>query len=373
MANIVLKRLNQKQRIEARKAAEDSIRLSVGERPNREDFEHKTLDKYPPAVIYTVLVLLAIALLMAFLISAFRMYHIGQTSAYATIANVTISRINGVAVTILAETSAIVSLVALAILPKAKKEVLYLSAFGSILLAYAGNYFVVIYGNEVTWWEWLETLLPPTLTLSLSYILKETFLELVQRRHETNILYTEALGKWELSVGNPQDHFEFQSYYADAIWDMLINVNDTGRGKTERMAILSRATHELKTRLVWREMQADNWFDSDTVQAVQSDAIEQPIEQYIEQKPVVQNTPQTASIGASASLLDVQKEVTHRSIGFVQSIQSDKSKPEQIADILRENPSLKNLSYGELLQHPLVSSITSSKGTISSAYKLLDE
>lgn len=60
-----------------------------------------------------------------------------------------------------------------------------------------------------------------------------------------------------------------------------------------------------------------------------------------------------------------------RPIGF--SLNTGTSKPEQVAVILRSDPSLASKSYSDILKDERIAAITSSKGTISTAFTLFNQ
>lgn len=101
---------------------------------------------------------------------------------------------------------------------------------------------------------------------------------------------------------------------------------------------------------------------------------------------MVQNTVQNKSGNVQAtSSNNVQSVQTASNAGFAHIAQvnnerkmnalnvQDKSKPEQIAEILNANPNLQGMSYSRLLGHPEIAEITTSKGTISAAISLLKD
>jgi hypothetical protein len=175
----------------------------------------------------------------------------------------------GLALIVLAETGQIVATLALAIFGTSRfaRTLLILSAIVFTCIALAGN------GEEAKPWQsgglfvWLEAYAPPILVLSMSYILKERFLEEIVRRHTDTMAYQEALVVWLERTRDPEQHPEWSNAYANALRDTI-----------RKMASRSSLTRELVNTWdidAWRErvtheMRADSWYEAPQVLPVSS-------------------------------------------------------------------------------------------------------
>ena len=70
--------LTQEERQLARSAAEEAVMRDIGERPQREQFNQHTAQRYPPTVTRLITGLCIALLLAAFTPSAIRLYVIGS-------------------------------------------------------------------------------------------------------------------------------------------------------------------------------------------------------------------------------------------------------------------------------------------------------
>jgi hypothetical protein len=103
----------------------------------------------------------------------------------------------------------------------------------------------------------LEAMLPPLLTLSTAYVLKELLLNIIEQRHTDQNAYEFVLMEWERSTVNPEQHPQFVQAYANELRDALIKSNR--RRKVAREMMEQLASVEWKT-LVKRELQTEEWF-----------------------------------------------------------------------------------------------------------------
>ena len=251
--------LTQQQRLEARKKAIEVIEALAGEKPERELFKNAAISKYPHWITALVTVLSIIVLLTAFLLSAMRLYHIGYATFYETLAHDLMSTVAGFAIVLLSEAAAVLFTIALSVIgqTQTQKRILLASIAGTAALALSGNYYVALHEHELTIFNVLEAMLPPLLTLSTAYVLKELLLRVIEQRHADQLAYEQALSDWQRSTANPDQHPHFVQAYANELRDALIKVN--GRRKVAKEAIeqLSKAAWRV---LVKRELQTEEWF-----------------------------------------------------------------------------------------------------------------
>jgi hypothetical protein len=251
--------LTQQQRLEARQKAIKVIEALAGEKPKREHFKNSTISKYPHWITGIVVVLSLVVLFTAFLLSAMRLYHIGYQTFYKSVQDNLSSTVAGFAIVLLSEAAAVLFTIALSLIgqSKAQSRILALSIAGTAALALSGNYYVALDGNDLTVFSVLEAMLPPLLTLSTAYVLKELLLNIIEQRHTDQNAYEFVLMEWERSTVNPEQHPQFVQAYANELRDALIKSNR--RRKVAREMMEQLASVEWKT-LVKRELQTEEWF-----------------------------------------------------------------------------------------------------------------
>ena len=251
--------LTQQQRLEARQKAIRFIESMAGEKPKREHFRNSMVSKYPHWITGIVVALSLVVLFTAFVLSAMRLYHIGYSTFYETLANDLSSTIAGFAIVLLSEAAAVLFTIALSVIGKSRtqKQILVASITGTAALALSGNYYVALHGNELTVFSVLEAMLPPLMTLSTAYVLKELLLNIIEQRHADQIVYEAALMEWERSAANPDQHPQFVQAYANELRDALVKSNRRRKATREIMEQLSNADWKI---LVKRELQTEKWF-----------------------------------------------------------------------------------------------------------------
>jgi hypothetical protein len=253
--------LTQQQRLEARQKAIRVIEALAGEKPKREHFKNTSISQYPQWITGIVVVLSLVVLFTSFLLSAMRLYHIGYATFYKTLANDLSSTIAGYAIVLLSEAAAVLFTIALSVIGQSKtqKRILSASIAGTAALALSGNYYVALHSNDLTVFSVLEAMLPPLLTLSTAYVLKELLLNIIEQRHADQNAFALALLEWEQSIANPEEHPKFLQAYANELRDALVKSNR--RRKATREAMEQLANTDWKT-LVKRELQTEDWFDT---------------------------------------------------------------------------------------------------------------
>jgi len=251
--------LTQQQRLDARKKAIKVVEVFAGEKPKHANFKNTTISKYPHWITGIVVALSFIVLLTAFLLSAMRLYHIGYLTFYETLENELSSKIAGIAIVLLSEAAAVLFTIALSVIGQSQtqKRVLSLSMAGTAALALSGNYYVALAETQLTVFTVLEAMLPPLLTLSTAYVLKELLLTIIEQRHNDQNAYELSLIDWEQAIANPEDHPKYLQAYANELRDSLIKANRRKKATKEILPELSKSDWRA---LVKRELQNEDWY-----------------------------------------------------------------------------------------------------------------
>jgi hypothetical protein len=253
-----LRPLTQEQRQSAWQAAQAAVIRAAGGRPNREHFSHTTTTKYPPAVTRLIVSLCLILLLAAFTPSAIRLFVIGSQTFSQAVPNSMAVTAVGLATVLSAEVGQVVFSLALATLGTSQSaRRLLLGSMGiSTTLALVGNIQVALPGHSSSPFAWLEAIAPPLIVLSTAYVLKEQILEAIEQRHINERVYQQALSVWQETAAAPEKHPQWPTFYANALRDALRQAN------ARRQEALSSLTTADWRALVYRELQADHWYQN---------------------------------------------------------------------------------------------------------------
>lgn len=251
-----IRSLTQEERQTARASAHDAIFRVIGSRPERSQFEHHTVSKYPPRVTRMITALCLLLLVAAFTPSAIRLYTIGSQTFGATINNTVAMRLVGLATVLSAETGQVVFSLALATLGTTRpaRRLLYTSALIATLIALVGNIQIALPGHVSSPFAWFEAIAPPLLVLSTAYVLKEQMLDNIQERFAAERLFQEALSVWSNQVNDPESHKHWNQVHANAIRDTLSKANNRRRD-----ALVAMTDSDWRAA-VWRELSADSWY-----------------------------------------------------------------------------------------------------------------
>jgi hypothetical protein len=130
-----------------------------------------------------------------------------------------------------------------------------------LAMALVGNW-TVVRPHDV--FSFLEAVIPVFAVLFIAFIGERIILEALETRHANERAYQEALHSWQVASNTPEQHPRYMSALANALRDALKNANSEGSGATQRKALMSAFTVEHWKPLVWREMQADQWYAADT-------------------------------------------------------------------------------------------------------------
>jgi len=260
-----IKPLTQEERQLARSAAQEAVQREIGDRPNRGYFNHHAARRYPPGVTKLINVLCIVLLLAAFTPSAIRLYVIGSETFGAAVSFELAMVAVGIATVLTAEIGQVVFSLALATLGTSKgaRRLLYTSMGIATAIALVGNVQVALPGHIDSPFAWLEAIAPPLLVLSTAYVLKEQMLESIEMRHANERAYQEAVNEWQRSAINPGAHPHWMQFYANAIRDAL------RKGNSRRREAVEALTNGDWRALVYRELQADNWYETPEIPAAQ--------------------------------------------------------------------------------------------------------
>ncbi|MBE2267032.1 MAG: hypothetical protein IAE80_02285 [Anaerolinea sp.] len=253
-----IKPLTQEERQLARSAAAEAVMRDIGERPDRERFNHHAAHRYPPMVTKLISGLCIALLLAAFTPSAIRLYVIGSSTFGAAVPYELAMIAVGIATVLTAEVGQVVFSLALATLGTSKgaRRLLYGSMGIATGIALIGNVQVALPGHLESPFAWLEAIAPPLLVLSTAYVLKEQLLEAIELRHANERAYQEAINDWQRATINPEAHNRWMQFYANALRDALRKVNSRKR------EVLETLSHADWRALVYRELQADDWYET---------------------------------------------------------------------------------------------------------------
>ena len=253
-----IKPLNQEERQLARSAAAEAVMRDIGERPQRDHYNQHAAYRYPPMVTKLISGLCIALLLAAFTPSAIRLYVIGSSTFGAAVPYELAMVAVGIATVLTAEVGQVVFSLALATLGTSKgaRRLLYGSMGIATGIALIGNVQVALPGHLESPFAWLEAIAPPLLVLSTAYVLKEQILESIEMRHSNERAYQEAVNDWQRSAINPEAHPRWVQFYANAIRDAL------RKGNSRRREALEVLTNGDWRALVYRELQADNWYET---------------------------------------------------------------------------------------------------------------
>lgn len=270
-----LKPLTQEERQNAQIAAQQAVMRAVGDRPRREAFDRHTASRYPPSVTKLINALCIVLLLAAFTPSAIRLFVIGsETFGVAVPDNLAMVAV-GVATVLTAEIGQVVFSLALATMgtTPAARRLLYASMGIATAIALVGNVQVALPGHMHSPFAWLEAIAPPLLVLSTAYVLKEQILDAIETRHANERAYQEAVNLWQSATADPESHPHWMQFYANALRDAIRKANNRRKD-----ALTELSTADWRA-LVYRELQADNWYAQPAIEAVPDEQTSEVVEE----------------------------------------------------------------------------------------------
>jgi len=248
--------LTQDERQLARGAAQEAVFRDIGDRPERDQFNHYAARRYPPNVTKLINILCILLLLAAFTPSAIRLYVIGSQTFGAAVPYEMAMIAVGIATVLTAEVGQVVFSLALATLGTTRnaRRLLYTSMGIATAIALVGNVQVALPGHVESPFAWLEAIAPPLLVLSTAYVLKEQMLEAIELRHANERAYQEAINQWQQAAASPETHPQWMQFYANALRDAIRKQN------SRRKEVIDGLTTADWRALVYRELQADDWY-----------------------------------------------------------------------------------------------------------------
>lgn len=256
------KRLSQQERIEARSRAIGSVQAIAGDAPLRSAYNNSQQSEYPAWLRSLIVGLSMIVLACSFVLSAMRLYHIGSRTFSTSIDHDLSATVAGAAIVILSEAAAVLFTIAMSVLGKTEgqKRILFASVVGTAALALSGNFYVALWGHHVTFFTVLEAMLPPLLTLSTAYVLKQLMLDEITARFADEQAYQQALSEWKQASARPEQHPQYLQLYANELWDSILKAN--ARREAAKTWLLGLSSRD-KTLVVKGEMSADSWLEGE--------------------------------------------------------------------------------------------------------------
>lgn len=266
--------LTQEQRQAARKAAHDAVIRAIGTKPTREQFTYTSISKYPPAITRLISGLCLVLLLAAFTPSAIRLYVIGSQTFGQSVGSSLAMKAVGIAAVLSAEVGQVVFSLALATLgtSRSSRRLLYASMFIATVLALTGNIQVGLAGHVQSPFAWLEAITPPILVLSTAYVLKEQVLQSVEQRHADERAFQVSLADWQAATAAPEQHPQWSQFYANALRDSLRKTN------ARRKDALTNMTQADWGAAVYREMQADQWYQEPAPDQIEDENVSEVVD-----------------------------------------------------------------------------------------------
>lgn len=301
---IQIYRLNDEHRLTAKNTARQIVIAQYGDEPtleqfqrplpmlpDRDDYENRTVSEYPAWLTKVISVFMVIVFIAAALPSLFRLYRVGYDYFYAGIQNGWQAQITGISTFLLAEFLIILSTVGMRVLFKSKaaRAFFIIPILMGLAMALVGNWTITQPHDAMSW---LETIVPPAAVLFTAMIGEQLILHSVKTRYANERAYQQdrrsveserreqqqtekqtyrhALTTWLNATKEPENSEFWLSAYANALREQIVQVNDSGRGKTERMEYLSNLNRDGWVALIRQEIQAEQWFRESHLKQVAS-------------------------------------------------------------------------------------------------------
>jgi hypothetical protein len=216
-----------------------------------------------------------VLLLAAFTPSAIRLFVIGSETFGAAVPDNLAMIAVGIATVLTAEIGQVVFSLALATMgtTASARRLLYASMGIATAIALVGNVQVALPGHMDSPFAWLEAIAPPLLVLSTAYVLKEQLLESIEMRHANERAYQEAVNLWLTATADPESHPHWMQFYANALRDAIRKAN------SRRKDALAELTTADWHALIYRELQADNWYAQPVIEAVPAGQTSEVVEE----------------------------------------------------------------------------------------------
>jgi hypothetical protein len=82
-------------------------------------------------------------------------------------------------------------------------------------------------------------------------------------RHANERAYQEALHNWQSATGKPEQHATYMPSLANALKEAIYQHNLSGTGREQRKLLMGAFNTQHWKALVWRELLADRWYETD--------------------------------------------------------------------------------------------------------------
>ena len=292
---VQLRQLTDSERLDAQDTAKAIIRRRIGEKPTYEQFAQRlprkperadyadhTISRYPRRVTFLVGLLMAIVFIASAMPSLFRLFSVGRDYFAEGIQNqATQSAIVGLATFLLAEFLVILSTLSARVFFKGRAQIVFIIPIVmGLLMALVGNWTVT---QPSDLFGWLETIVPVGAVLFTALVGERLILDSIRASHSNEQAFKQALGTYEGRVKELRDiqqklydnaldqweeqneilerHPHWQSAYANALKDKIIESNARGRGASDRREYMNSLTGQAWKPYILRELQADKWVD----------------------------------------------------------------------------------------------------------------
>lgn len=257
--------LTEEERLDARDRARKNVIRSFGPRPTREQFRDYAASQYPRWLTFGVGLMLVIVFAAAANVSVFRIFTAGRDHFLETIGIEWQAAIVGASSFLLAEFMVIAATIAMRIYFTGRDRWLMALPIGlGLLMAFVGNWTIGQPKIEFTasgLWSILETATPPAAVLFMALIGERLILETLRNRHRNEQAFQAALAEWLKMTAEPEKSPIWRRSYANALKEVIREVNSNGRGQKERREFMQQMRGPEWSVVVMREMQADQWFE----------------------------------------------------------------------------------------------------------------
>lgn len=267
--------LTQDERLVALQRARDATLKSIGNRPDEKAYASQ--GERMTRTDIGIWVLCIVVLIAAFSISAIRLFHIGRETFLHSINDANSAVVAAIGIVILAETTQIVTTLALARVGQMQtRRMLLFTGIGATAVAIIGNLQIVTpWSMQGTFtflpdafqnpFAWLEALFPPMAVLVMAHVLKHQLLDAENARQQRKHAFEKAVQAWETAMStDPELHPEWNQFYANALRDAI-------RAKNARISVVRDALPMLTKAdwraLVHREIDAENWYEAPALPA----------------------------------------------------------------------------------------------------------
>jgi hypothetical protein len=301
MTEIVIYQLNDEQRLDAKNAARRVVVATYGteptlenfqrllpQLPDRADYENRTIAEYPAWLVQLIGGLMIVVFIAAAMPSMFRLFSVGRDYYMEGIAVGWQGAVVGFSTFLLAEFLIVLSTVAMRVLFKSllARSMFIIPILLGLSMAFVGNWTITQPHDAM---GWLETIAPPMAVLFTAIIGEQITLHSIRKRYMNERTfqqdyrdveaerrqqqqaekeaYRSALGQWQEITNNPEQSELWLSAYANQLKAQIVQANDAGRGRTERMEYLNNLERPQWIALIRREIDSEQWFSERHLQS----------------------------------------------------------------------------------------------------------